>query len=413
MAEAQQGQVISSDHKDNYYRNHLKSLIIDFISSLSKEKSWMKHVKDISVVADVVYFAVTTLSGNQTMGEEHNNLLQVNKDKKSLPSKFKSALMVVFHVILPHTIDKSTAYLTTLTQRNQALNDVKKQKILIVIKIFGGFLKFLEKFNSILFYLNGAYYHISKRLTNLLYLQTRPLKFDSTYNKAYSLLGWLMLLQSLMASSAYVYNAWKNSNNNINLFIYNLLGVNFLVSATSDDNTLPKSSTLAGLSSYLLSHVQHLQQAASKDQDQRIQQTQQNIFKKSSKKNDLNKIPTTSQSSPPTASTSLFNTNNNNSTNSNIDNNTTPTNKVESNRNNNSDSSIYNKNNRNAENKTAMGKRRVCLLCCHQLHSPTSTMCGHVFCYHCITQWCLRKAECPMCKKEVVLSRLVFLKNFA
>ena len=78
--------------------------------------------------------------------------------------------MVVFHVILPHTIEKSTAYLSTFTLRNQEFTEDKRRKILNMIKIFGGFLKFLEKLNSMLFYLNGAYYHLSKRLTSVLYV---------------------------------------------------------------------------------------------------------------------------------------------------------------------------------------------------------------------------------------------------
>lgn len=53
-----------------------------------------------------------------------------------------------------------------------------------------------------------------------------------------------------------------------------------------------------------------------------------------------------------------------------------------------------------------------CMLCLEMIENASSTICGHVFCWKCIIDWCTVKPECPSCRERCPPSRVVKLHHF-
>lgn len=57
-------------------------------------------------------------------------------------------------------------------------------------------------------------------------------------------------------------------------------------------------------------------------------------------------------------------------------------------------------------------QKLLCQLCSETRIEPTSTLCGHIFCWTCIHKWLKERTECPICRAPTEPSRLIHLLNF-
>ena len=55
---------------------------------------------------------------------------------------------------------------------------------------------------------------------------------------------------------------------------------------------------------------------------------------------------------------------------------------------------------RDEPKKSRGGRPLQCLLCTETLAHPTLTPCGHLFCWNCIVPWCSKKSTCPLCRQS-------------
>ncbi|KAJ7293841.1 Pex12 amino terminal region-domain-containing protein [Mycena rebaudengoi] len=59
----------------------------------------------------------------------------------------------------------------------------------------------------------------------------------------------------------------------------------------------------------------------------------------------------------------------------------------------------------------ALRAGRNCTLCLEERTDSCSTECGHLFCWSCIVGWGREKAECPLCRQSLTLTRLLPVYN--
>ncbi|CAL7939055.1 unnamed protein product [Xylocopa violacea] len=52
----------------------------------------------------------------------------------------------------------------------------------------------------------------------------------------------------------------------------------------------------------------------------------------------------------------------------------------------------------------------MCQLCLEKVPT-TTTPCGHLFCWFCLTDWLNTKPQCPLCREHVIPSRIVHVMN--
>lgn len=57
------------------------------------------------------------------------------------------------------------------------------------------------------------------------------------------------------------------------------------------------------------------------------------------------------------------------------------------------------------------GQQRKCTLCLEVFKDPSVTTCGHVFCWICVRDWAREKPECPLCRQELLLSKVLPLRG--
>ncbi|KAI1281915.1 Peroxisome biogenesis factor 10 [Halotydeus destructor] len=214
--------ILRSVQKDQYYVNYYHNLANELCQAYLGPRQWIKWKDELDSLIMFSYYAATTLSGLQTLGEEYVRIVQVEQSRLKVPSLIRRLIMVVCQT-MGHLIVRRL-----LVKLRKSLANGSNSKLLSVIKseetrdklsncssVLLDSLDTITQLNIALFYLNGGNYEISKQFSGISYTAIRSWLVDSKTDKVYKLLG-LMTLTQLAAKSYLKYGAQVEQHAELN-----------------------------------------------------------------------------------------------------------------------------------------------------------------------------------------------------
>lgn len=196
-------EIIRSNQKDDFYKGIIRTKVSDIMQSILGPRTWIQWYKELDVLSDISYFTLTTLKGLQTLGEEYVNIVQFDATERNVPSKFRRVLMVMLQIGMPYALDRLLLHV-----EKKLRQDPRHIKYCETIKTLRHIITFTHRCHLALFYWQGSFYNIAKRITGIEYINIRQGESGSS-TFSYKILGLLCSLQLSFAFIQHLYSFIK------------------------------------------------------------------------------------------------------------------------------------------------------------------------------------------------------------
>ncbi|RDW60430.1 ubiquitin-protein ligase peroxin 10 [Aspergillus mulundensis] len=345
--------IIRSHEKDAFLTANLANQAQSIIRTLRGARYAHNYSDAIKHLTELLYFSLTTLTGNRTLGEEYCDLVQLEDDTLRLPSISRRVGYVLSSIMVPWTLqrilpgfrqrlraklERSIARQQVKAQQQQTKepslspkNKSKQPSFFTRLRIQKYILEHLDSITSLspiyalsiaTFYFTGSYYHLSKRFWGLRYVFTKKLE-ENEQRVGYEVLGVLLVLQIAVQSILHV----KKVSDSLQ---------------QEDQDVNSEAAGSNGKQDTLTRSIEHPPTLP--------------VLPASAARYDLSEDP-------------------------------------------------------NAIPWIPEGQQRKCTLCLESFKDPSVTTCGHVFCWTCVCDWVREKPECPLCRQEVLASKVLPLRG--
>ncbi|XWS72389.1 hypothetical protein CRYUN_Cryun02cG0036200 [Craigia yunnanensis] len=236
---AAQPEIMRAAEKDDQYASFVYDACRDAFRHLFGTRVAIAYQNETKLLGQMLYYVLTTGSGQQTLGEEYCDITQVAGPHGLSPTPARRALFIVYQTAVPYIAERISSriasrgitlselqsdefYRSNASQRSQvesstgieislpsesrasvsALSRLKEklsgmwlhavQRWPAMLPIAHESLQLVLRANLMLFYFEGLYYHISKRAAGIHYVFIgKPLN----QRPRYQILGVFLLIQ--------------------------------------------------------------------------------------------------------------------------------------------------------------------------------------------------------------------------
>ncbi|KAG5953847.1 hypothetical protein E4U53_001612 [Claviceps sorghi] len=348
--------IVRAHQKDIYFTNHLTNTITDLHRRLFGARSTHALGPDLRSLASLIYFCLTTLPGNRTLGEEYCDLVQVEAARRRLPGISKRAAYIGGTIILPYIFSRTLPHLRdglcdAIQRRLSKLAKRGKQQS----REFRLWYHIANRISSLttaapiqaitlaLFYFNGTYYELTKRLLALRYVFSRTMPASSERG-SYEVLGILLIVQLALQGYLHIRSTVSSA------LCRDQSRTPTAFQITNADASVNHANTHSATGDLLLADTG----------TGGLHQSTVNLAS-------TTHTPVSLQPSFDLGDAKLM---------------------------------AYIKG----------VQQRKCTLCLEELKDPSSTQCGHIFCWECIGDWTREKPECPLCRREAMVQHILPLR---
>lgn len=361
--------VLRTHQKDAQVTTTLSTQATNILRALFGVRFAHRHSGTTTHLSELLYLCLTTLLGNRTLGEEYCDVIQVEDDTFRLAGLFRRASYILSVVLTPWALSKTLpalrrklrAKLEHNIDRAQRSPKAAQSRSIRIQQYILTHLDSLTSLNPIYalslatFYFTGSYYHLSKRLFGLRYIFTKQID-PSEARVGYEVLGVLLMLQMAVQSTLHLRETFYNNDPTSNI---SSEAENTSLDHTTSQPTRPTTAQV-GPSIELP------------------------LLASSNPNATLLPLSITPQLPPGLSSTT-----------------STPI----------LSHPRYDLSSQETLSWIPSGSQRKCTLCLEPFRDPSVTTCGHVFCWSCIQDWVREKAECPLCRQQVLSQKILALRG--